>query len=157
MATYLLLLTSTACGFELGTRASGGTRPLPGTVFASVNCRRTTSPRACATPARSTSDADRLHWFVKTETFCQPFPIVKPHLEAHREWVAAERAGGYPVVSGYRVDENGKPGGGGLMLFRAASHEEAVAFVANDPLVANECVSYQVNRWIAEVGDIALL
>jgi uncharacterized protein YciI len=94
---------------------------------------------------------------VRTEQFCQPFPVVKPHLEAHRQWVTAQREAGYPVTSGYRVDAEGRPGGGGLMLFRAASHEAAVAFVAEDPLVANRCVDYQVNRWIAEVGDIELL
>ena len=87
---------------------------------------------------------DGLYWFVNSETFCKPFPIVKPHLVAHRAWVADKRDGGCPVTSGYRVDAEGKPGGGGLMLFRAASHDEAVAFVANDPLVAHECVTYQV-------------
>jgi uncharacterized protein YciI len=112
--------------------------------------------RACISASARNAN-EELYWFVKTERFCQPFPVVKPHLEAHRKWVAAQRENGYQVTSGYRVDAEGRPGGGGLMLFRAASHEAAIAFVGNDPLVANGCVDYQVNRWIAEVGDIELL
>jgi uncharacterized protein YciI len=97
-------------------------------------------------------------WFVKTETFCRPFPEVKPHLEAHREWVVDYRAARGPssMTSGYRLDENGKPGGGGLMIFRAADHAAAVAVVQCDPLVANGCVDYAVNEWVSEVGGLQL-
>ena len=95
-------------------------------------------------------------WFVKTETFCQPFPVVKPHLEAHRAWVAELRAAGTVVTSGYRVDSEGKPGGGGLMLFQATDYKEAEEIVRRDPLIANECVDWQLNQWIAEVGGLSL-
>ena len=98
--------------------------------------------------------ADGLKWFVKTEQFCKPFPVVKPHLEAHRAWVAELRDAGMTITSGYRVDAEGKPGGGGLMLFRAFDHKAAVKLCESDPLVANECVDWVVNGWIAEVGDI---
>ena len=97
---------------------------------------------------------DGLKWFVKTEQFCKPFPVVKPHLEAHRAWVAELRAAGTTVTSGYRVDAEGRPGGGGLMIFRAPDHAAAVELCERDPLVANECVEWVVNGWIAEVGDI---
>ena len=95
-------------------------------------------------------------WFVKTETFCKPFPVVKPHLAAHKTWVAELRANGYSVTSGYRVDEDDRPGGGGLMLFSAENYAAARELVLQDPLVANECVDWQLNKWIAEVGDIKL-
>ncbi|KAH8068200.1 YCII-related domain containing protein [Aureococcus anophagefferens] len=55
-------------------------------------------------------------WFVKTEQFCAPFPVVKPHLEAHRAWVTELRDGGATITSGYRVDGEGKPGGGGMLF-----------------------------------------
>ena len=103
------------------------------------------------------TDAAEMKWFVKTEMFKKPFPVVKPHLEAHRAWVAQLRLEAYPITSGYRVDANGKPGGGGLMFFKAASHEEAEKLVLQDPLVANDCVEWQLNQWIAEVGDLQLL
>ena len=95
-------------------------------------------------------------WFVKTETFCKPFPIVKPHLEAHRAWVAGLRAAGTVMTSGYRVDSEGKPGGGGLMLFQATDYDAAEKLVRQDPLIANECVDWQLNEWIAEVGGLSL-
>ena len=93
-------------------------------------------------------------WFVKTETFCKPFPQVKPHLEAHREWVAKLRANGHVITSGYRVDAEGKPGGGGMMFFAARDYDAAHALVQQDPLIANQCVDWRLNGWIAEVGDV---
>uniref|UniRef100_A0A7S0ANC4 YCII-related domain-containing protein n=1 Tax=Minutocellus polymorphus TaxID=265543 RepID=A0A7S0ANC4_9STRA len=95
-------------------------------------------------------------WFVKTEQFCRPFPEVKPHLEAHREWVAKLRAEGSCITSGYRVDAEGKPGGGGLVFFAARNYDEAEALVRRDPLVANGCVDWRLNGWIAEVGEVQL-
>ena len=96
-------------------------------------------------------------WFVKTETFKKPFPVVKPHLEAHRAWVANLREEGLTITSGYRVDSEGRPGGGGLMLFAAADHAAAKSLCLQDPLIANDCVEWQLNGWIAEVGDIELV
>lgn len=95
-------------------------------------------------------------WFVKTEQFCQPFNIVKPHLEAHRAWVTDLRSKGCCVTSGYRVDSEGKPGGGGMLFFAAKSYADAEALVLQDPLVANGCVDWQLNGWIAEVGEIQM-
>ncbi|KAK7238937.1 hypothetical protein SO694_00026221 [Aureococcus anophagefferens] len=69
-------------------------------------------------------------WFVKTEQFCAPFPVVKPHLEAHRAWVTELRDGGATITSGYRVDAEGKPGGGGMLFFAADSYADAEALRA---------------------------
>ena len=108
------------------------------------------------------SAPEGLCWFVKTEQFCKPFPEVKPHLEAHREWVRSIRElensnqQQQSIVSGYRVDEFDRPGGGGLMIFAAKDYEAAEKFVMNDPLVANECVDWKLNKWIAETGDISI-
>jgi uncharacterized protein YciI len=120
---------------------------------------------AAATLAGATSDSvtalpGGLKWFVKTETFVttKSFPEIKPHLAAHKDWVASLRADGATrITSGYRVDENDKPGGGGLLLFAAPDYAAALALVEQDPLVANACVDWQLNRWIAEVGNIALV
>ena len=95
-------------------------------------------------------------WYVKTETFSKPFPIVKPYLEEHRKWVEELRSQGCCVTSGYRVDSEGKPGGGGLMIFAAKDYDSAREFVMNDPLIVNDCVDWQLNGWIGEVGDIQL-
>lgn len=110
--------------------------------------------------ARAFAAPGGLKWYVKTETFVKDksFPEIKPHLAAHKEWVAQVRKeGSTSITSGYRVDENDKPGGGGLMLFAAPDYDTALALVRQDPLVANDCVDWQLNRWIAEVGDISLV
>ena len=97
-------------------------------------------------------------WFVKTEAFkaSLTFPQIRPHLDAHKVWVDGLRKDGVLVTSGYRVDAAGRPGGGGLMLFAAEDYAAAEALVLQDPLVANDCVDWQLNGGIADVGDIAL-
>jgi len=98
-------------------------------------------------------------WFCKTEQFKSSlsFPDeIKPHLAAHTKWVQNLREGGEVcIVSGYRVDAEGKPGGGGLMFLAATSYEEAYELVSqNDPLIVNDCVDWELNGWIPQVGDI---
>jgi len=66
------------------------------------------------------------------------------------------RADGLSVTSGHRVDGEGKPGGGGMMFFQAADYAAASDLVARDPLIANDCVDWRLNEWIADVGGIDL-
>lgn len=56
--------------------------------------------------------------FVKTERFLRPFGEMKPYLDAHRRWVEQRRAEGVVLSSGYLVDGEGQPGGGGLLLLQ---------------------------------------
>ena len=97
-------------------------------------------------------------WFCKTETFKSSltFPEIKPHLDAHTKWVQDLRESGETcIVSGYRVDSDGKPGGGGLMFLAAKSYQEAYDLVAeNDPLIVNGCVDWELNGWNSQVGGI---
>jgi uncharacterized protein YciI len=95
-------------------------------------------------------------WFCKTEQFKKPFPEVKPHLEAHKHWVKDLRRRGYCITSGYRVDSEGKQGGSGLMFLAAKNYDEAHALVLQDPLVANDCVDWELNGWIGQVGDVQM-
>eukprot|EP00587_Corethron_hystrix_P008345 CAMPEP_0113298222 /NCGR_PEP_ID=MMETSP0010_2-20120614/759_1 /TAXON_ID=216773 ORGANISM="Corethron hystrix, Strain 308" /NCGR_SAMPLE_ID=MMETSP0010_2 /ASSEMBLY_ACC=CAM_ASM_000155 /LENGTH=322 /DNA_ID=CAMNT_0000151245 /DNA_START=52 /DNA_END=1020 /DNA_ORIENTATION=- /assembly_acc=CAM_ASM_000155 len=95
-------------------------------------------------------------WFCKTEQFKRPFPEIKPHLEAHKEWVASLRREGFCITSGYRVDSKGRPGGGGLMFLAAKTYDDALSLILQDPLVANDCVDWELNGWIGQVGDIQL-
>ena len=136
-------------------------------VFAFHSSKRFASVKdtvgvGASTASKSSAD-DGMKWFVKTEVFCEPFPVVKPHLEAHRTWVKELRSleaagnGGATITSGYRLGADGKPGGGGLMFFRAQDRTAAEALVKNDPLVVNECVNYQLNEWVAEVGEIKVI
>jgi uncharacterized protein YciI len=95
-------------------------------------------------------------WFVKTETLRLPPAEARPHLAAHRAWVAELRAQGVRICSGYLVDGDGRPGGGGLLLLEASDHAAAEALIQQDPMLRSGGVTWSLHRWIGAVGDLAL-
>jgi uncharacterized protein YciI len=102
-----------------------------------------------------------LLWFVKTETFTAAFraldgPERTARLQAHKAWVSLQRAHGQPMASGFLVDSDQRPGGGGLLVFQAASYDQALALIQQDPLIAGGWVDWQLHQWIAAVGDLGL-
>ncbi|MBL6742563.1 MAG: hypothetical protein ISP80_08990 [Synechococcus sp. BS301-5m-G53] len=97
-------------------------------------------------------------WFVKTETFtavaaAMPVEQRRITLEAHRHWVVQEAAAGRRLQSGYLVDGDRRPGGGGLLMFEASSYAEALAWVENDPMIRAGLVDWQLQEWIPVSGD----
>jgi len=97
-------------------------------------------------------------WFVKTETFtavaaAMPVEQRRITLEAHRHWVVQEAAAGRRLQSGYLVDGDLRPGGGGLLMFEASSYAEALAWVENDPMIRAGLVDWQLQEWIPVSGD----
>jgi uncharacterized protein YciI len=95
-------------------------------------------------------------WFVKQETFLRPYAAMKPHLEAHRLWVEQLRQEGVVISSGYLVDGQGQPGGGGLLLLEAASYPEAESLVHRDPMVISGGVNWRLQQWRPAVGELAV-
>ena len=97
-------------------------------------------------------------WFVKTETFTAVAAALsveqrRPTLEAHRRWVSDEAAVGRRLCSGYLVDGDRRPGGGGLLIFEATSYADALAWVQNDPMIIAGLVDWQVQELIPVNGD----
>ncbi|MGB1417108.1 MAG: YciI family protein [Synechococcus sp.] len=97
-------------------------------------------------------------WFIKTEHFTSetvalPHEQRRPYLEAHRQWVEQQVQAGRSVRSGFLVDEERRPGGGGLLLFEAESYAEARAWVLNDPMIRAGLVRWQLQEWIPVSGD----
>jgi uncharacterized protein YciI len=95
-------------------------------------------------------------WFIKHETFREPYPAMRPHLAAHRVWVSALREQGVRISSGYLVDGEDKPGGGGLLLLEAADYASALALIHQDPMVRSGAVDWSLHRWQAVAGDLDL-
>jgi uncharacterized protein YciI len=95
-------------------------------------------------------------WFIKTETLRGSAAEAAPHLAAHRAWVRELRSRGIRISSGYRVDGQGRPGGGGLLLLEATDHASAEALIRQDPMVRSGCVSWELHGWISAVGDLDL-
>ena len=97
-------------------------------------------------------------WFVKTEVFTArtqklPFAERRPYLDAHRKWVDGLQSSGRRVRSGYLVDGEGRPGGGGVLLFEATSYPEAEELVKDDPMIKNELVTWDLHEWLPVSGD----
>ena len=95
-------------------------------------------------------------WFIKHETFQQPYAAMRPHLAAHSAWVAELRGQGVRISSGYLVDGQDQPGGGGLLLLEAADHASAEALIRQDPMVRSGGVDWSLHRWMAVEGDLDL-
>lgn len=95
-------------------------------------------------------------WFIKTETFRRPYREMRPHLAAHRAWVEDLRRRGVVISSGYLVDGEGKPGGGGLLLLEAADYASAQALIQDDPMLRSGGVDWQLSQWMPAVGDLAV-
>lgn len=81
-------------------------------------------------------------WFVKIEVGTVDKSEFDQHVPAHKAYIKELIAQGYQARSGYWAQR-----GGGMMMFEAASMEEAKAIVAADPLVQNGCVNYQLYEW----------
>ena len=95
-------------------------------------------------------------WFIKQETFLRPAAELASHRAAHRDWVLALRAAGTRISSGYLVDGEDRPGGGGLLLLEARDHAEALALIERDPMLRSGLVRWSLHRWVSSVGDLGL-
>jgi uncharacterized protein YciI len=93
-------------------------------------------------------------WYIKTEAFRLPHDAVIPHLQEHHRWVERLRREGRRVSSGYLVDDQGRPGGGGLLLLEAENYAAAEALVREDPMVRSGGVDWRLQGWKPAVGDL---
>ncbi|MBW4603802.1 MAG: YciI family protein [Calothrix sp. FI2-JRJ7] len=80
--------------------------------------------------------------FVKIEEGKVDKPTFDQYIPAHHAYVRELIARGHKAKSGYWAVR-----GGGMMIFEAASMEQAQAIVAEDPLIKNGCVDYQLYEW----------
>ncbi len=81
-------------------------------------------------------------WFVKIEEGKVDKSTFDQYIPAHKAYVQALIAKGHKAKSGYWATM-----GGGMLLFEAASMDEAQAIIAQDPLIKNNCVNYQLREW----------
>lgn len=81
-------------------------------------------------------------WFVKIEEGVVDRPTFDRYVPAHKAFVKELITKGHEARTGYWSCF-----GGGMLLFKASSMEEAKNIVAQDPLVQNGCVNYQLYEW----------
>lgn len=80
--------------------------------------------------------------FVKIEQGIVNKETFDRYVPAHCEYVRDLIAQGHKAKTGYWGDY-----GGGMLLFEASSLEEAKEIVAQDPLIKNGCVHYELHEW----------
>lgn len=81
-------------------------------------------------------------WFVKIEKGIVDKPRFDQFVKAHIDYVEQLIEQGHQAKTGYWAER-----GGGMLIFTASSMAEAKEIVENDPLIANECVVYELHEW----------
>ncbi len=92
-------------------------------------------------------------WFIKTESFTAQAKDLKEEvrravIKKHCSWVNKLNESGTKVYSGYLIDQNGLPGGGGLLLIEAISFESAQSIIRTDPMIKSGFVHWKLQQWI---------
>lgn len=85
-------------------------------------------------------------WFVKIEEGIVDQVTFDQSIPAHKAFVRDLIAKGHQAKTGYWGER-----GGGMLLFQAASMDEAKLIVQQDPLVQNGCVKYKLHQWCVVV------
>jgi uncharacterized protein YciI len=86
-------------------------------------------------------------WFVKIEKGIVDKNIFDRLVPAHIAFVRDLIAKGHKAKTGYWGEF-----GGGMLLFEADSLEEAKEIVAQDPLIQNSCVKFELHEWCIVVS-----
>lgn len=80
--------------------------------------------------------------FVKIEKGIVDKAIFDQNVPAHIEYIRSLNLCGHQAQTGYWGDF-----GGGMLIFEAENIKEAQEIIANDPLIKNKCVSYDLHEW----------
>ncbi|MEL6776189.1 MAG: YciI family protein [Cyanobacteria bacterium J06597_16] len=81
-------------------------------------------------------------WFVKIERGIVDKPRFDQFVTAHVAYVNSLNLNGHDAKSGYWAER-----GGGMLIFQAGSMAEAQKLIEADPLIANNCVTYELHEW----------
>ena len=73
----------------------------------------------------------------------------KNFLSMHIKWIKQVRQSGHNIYSGYLINENKVPGGGGLLIFEANDYLTAKKFLENDPMIKNKLVIWDLQEWVS--------
>ena len=96
--------------------------------------------------------------FIKTEKFKKETLKLsnserKKFLLMHKEWVKDVSRSGQYIHSGYLINEEKRPGGGGLLIFEAKDYLTAKKIIRNDPMIKHELVIWDLQEWVSIDGS----
>ena len=87
-------------------------------------------------------------WFVKIEKGIVNKKVFDQYVQDHVKYVQGLIDKGHQAKTGYWAEL-----GGGMMIFQAESLDEAESIVANDPLIHNNCVEFELHQWNIVAGE----
>ena len=98
-------------------------------------------------------------WFIKTEHFTSKTKKLLPelrkeYLEQHYSWVSKLNDSGIIVYSGFLVNKDHLPGGGGLLMIKAESYKIAKSIIEKDPMIVYGLVKWKLQEWISLSGQL---
>lgn len=82
-------------------------------------------------------------WFVKIERGIVDKSTFDQFVPAHQTFVQELNEQGHQATTGYWRESRG-----GMLIFQAGSRTEAEQIIAEDPLIANGCVEYELHEWV---------
>ena len=96
--------------------------------------------------------------FIKTEKFKDKTLKLsnserKKFLLMHKQWVEDISKSGHYIHSGYLINEEKRPGGGGLLIFEANDYLTAKEMIRNDPMIKHELVVWDLQEWVSIDGS----
>ena len=96
--------------------------------------------------------------FIKTEKFKDKTLGLsnierKKFLLMHKEWVKNVSQSGHYIHSGYLINKNKIPGGGGLLIIEAKDYSTAKKIIEEDPMIKNKLVDWELQEWIPINGS----
>ena len=96
--------------------------------------------------------------FIKTEKFKNETLELsnserKNFLLLHKQWVKKISQSGHYIHSGYLINENKIPGGGGLLIIEAEDYLTAKKIIENDPMIKHDLVVWDLQEWISIDGS----
>ena len=97
-------------------------------------------------------------FFIKTEKFTDDTKKLsneerKVFLLMHKNWVENLIQSGEFILSGYLIDEQQIPGGGGVLIIEAKNYLAAKNIILNDPMILNKLVKWDLHEWIPVVKN----
>ena len=91
--------------------------------------------------------------FIKKEIIKESYlkekvDIRKKIVNEHKIWIYTLKAAGLNIKSGFLINKNKEPGGGGILILECDCYKTALDIVGQDPLVKNKIVDWDLYEWI---------
>ena len=77
-------------------------------------------------------------------------------ISEHVSWVKKLSLSGVKIASGYLVNKDQHPGGGGLLILEADGYEKAKKLILQDPMIKNELVDWNLQEWLPVYGELVV-